>query len=407
MDLRSGKRMLPLEGENEVSKRAKYEEPSCALLRLPAELRLQIYSYLLPDVSHVPADLSQLRREINDATGPSNPGRSLLRHDGRNPCVAIMRTNRLINGETTDMLYKAVALEVDIQARRVAFLKNQTVRVRFTTDDSRYAGPTTRLDTALGRFRKLRVVFRSTWKQNYPVHTNNDAALLEARRMRSLKDHVNWFSCFLKSRACSNCIPKAMTMFYIRNSSESLTLPGLESNLNWLLRPFLNLRNLHNVALLLQTRDDYLNLVRAGILEISSKSKRFPLDPAAWPIWAPLADECERVEEVQAKFTTMCRNFCAPMCGDGPAEEPEPLNEEWARVRRWTQRASWVSHERHRDELLLSAWKAYDEGSLPSFAKAVELIEQLFDDIQAELRADFGRIKMSLLASIAGEGALT
>lgn len=115
----SRKGRADLEGEP-VTKRLNNatNEPS-GLLRLPVELRLQVYGYILPDAisAFAPSGHSQ---------GPENQN-----------SLAITRVNRLINEEATEELYKNCEMQIDIDSGDAHYLQRN--KLKRTSQDARLA----------------------------------------------------------------------------------------------------------------------------------------------------------------------------------------------------------------------------------------------------------------------------
>ena len=92
-----------------------------AFLRLPTELRLQIYDHLLPDVPVLPADAwtnARLRKDMS------------LCHP------AIMRVNKFIHAETMDMLHSKCALGIYISDVCAVYLRGIGISYPSLEDDS-------------------------------------------------------------------------------------------------------------------------------------------------------------------------------------------------------------------------------------------------------------------------------
>lgn len=142
--------------------------------RLPLELRLQIYGYLLPNVPVIPPDQ---RRGIGS-------GLASLRLDGDLCYAEIMRANRQVSAETTDMLYSKCALGIFLCSLHglwnggsaPAYLRG-TAHLHLFEADEEFA-------TNLKRFRTLNVEI--------------EMGLFGDEKSRSLKDYINHVNQYLR-----------------------------------------------------------------------------------------------------------------------------------------------------------------------------------------------------------------
>ena len=92
------------------------------LMRLPAEIRLNIFSFLLPDMK--PLYSRRRGRFPGPASFKNFPGRGRYRHDFAPGNLAIMRSNRQIYDETTNYLYNRSTLVVSVDDDGVNLLSS-------------------------------------------------------------------------------------------------------------------------------------------------------------------------------------------------------------------------------------------------------------------------------------------
>lgn len=244
-------------------KRPKNEAETPPFLRLPVELRLHIYGYLLHDVPLVPAvsdmclagnrlDISPIRtiEHIVNVGHCCHYHTIALRHD-QAPCsVAIMRVNKQIYPETSDMLYNNIALEIEVSEDSLYFLRERNLH----HTQLAYIFETEELASKMQTFRKLYITLLSEPKPTAVTHRLsgwNDNG-------RVFKQFVNWIAWHLKTKDAVRGPAKQVTISY---RDEQLPMTQLEERLKWQSRPFQTVRGLNRAevlhkAIVLESDDD-------------------------------------------------------------------------------------------------------------------------------------------------------
>lgn len=89
------------------------------LLDLPAELRMEVYKNLLPNLS-IPA--------VRRCNWNSDPGHLLLRSDGNSCCPQILRTCRLVYEEASSLIYDVLEFRIKVDSHGIWFRRGQTLQ---------------------------------------------------------------------------------------------------------------------------------------------------------------------------------------------------------------------------------------------------------------------------------------
>ncbi|KAF2093827.1 hypothetical protein NA57DRAFT_80828 [Rhizodiscina lignyota] len=346
------------------AKRTKYEfKKAPGFLDLPTELRLQIYSYLLPDTPTIqpkhslrvhPEDLVVDPEELGNVDSMRWARR--LRQD-RSLCdLQIMRVNKLINTETSDMLYNSLAMEIEISETEIRFLRSLAA----------WKPPQqlllSQLDNALRRFKKLEVRIGLWPKQMHfwaqerlPLSQQLPWGQFTTPEDRQLKNHINWIADRLTGRYwnASGSLEDITILFTVHNKP---AVRALADYMEWLLNPFRNLRNLRHASVL-----------------------RIELPRSCHAIG--LTKRQKEDQKVLAKrIDKMYEGICSEMCTHEPIQEPGPLVSQWQNLHAWLGKTDFKSESPLLDEILHPAWTAYDRGCVEDFAAAVESIEQPFEE---------------------------
>ncbi|KAF2093826.1 hypothetical protein NA57DRAFT_80827 [Rhizodiscina lignyota] len=227
------------------TKRPKHEQTLPGFLRLPVELRLQIYSYLLPDVPIIPArddsnfipfrpDISPKKWLVRPAVWLDRFSKLALRDDYQACHTSIMRVNKQICMEARDELCGKTAVEVEVNEEAVYFLRNKSLDHRSAFMDGKKGKE---LFDCLERFRHLYI---TVLPQAKPGHDFLQHRLEISSGARKFKDILNWIAWELKGHEGGE-VPKRVTISY---RDKSWPILQAEEGLKWHLRPFGDLRGL-------------------------------------------------------------------------------------------------------------------------------------------------------------------
>lgn len=188
-------------------------------LRLPPELRLQIYGHLLPDVDVVPTE----RRKYGC---PRN-----MRKDGQKSYPALMRVSKLINAETTGMVYATCAIQISIAVCETSYVNGKSLRC-MEEDDV--------LTPFLQRFELIHINLFMP-RELHPEKRRIEVDGYEEANWRSFNNPVNYLVWHLQ-RYWTTRKSLQVNFYYCK-----LHYSEREKGLKLALRPFENLRSIQCV----------------------------------------------------------------------------------------------------------------------------------------------------------------
>ena len=321
------------------------------ILRIPKEIRLQIYSHLLPDVPYVSVRPDPGSFSKNPSLYPSEQA---LREDDGRWHLSILRANKQIHAEASDLLYSSMALEIDVSERRILYRREEAVWGPYEECEA----PLARLKQALRSFCKFRIVISPGFEPEKTLtgHGSTDTPqenrpnVVPSRETRNLKDQLNWIGHHLQlGNLRTNRGPQEITILYLNRSEDFIELEG---GLRWLLGPITKLRNLRRAEI----------IFRGGPQDRSQQH-------------ASPRDSRRILDDVSAE-----------MCSDKPTTEPEPLIYAWENLQAWlwkTEAGELCDDDmfgvlRYSDDMMYHAWQAYDQGDSEGLSQAVARIRKAF-----------------------------
>ncbi|KAF2093825.1 hypothetical protein NA57DRAFT_61047 [Rhizodiscina lignyota] len=387
----SHKRRLSIE-DSSATKVPREEHQLPGLLRLPLELRLQIYGYLLPDVPVIPVDseieYAPCRPHILpiQSIQPRRPGhyeKIATRKDRAKCSTSVMRINKRIHQETSDFLDRTLVIEIEVSSDGIKYLKSGRVRCIHSSSSR------DKLEKTIRRYHKFYITL-------FPLPKPDPEAGLRCET-REFKEYLNWICNCLKFEAQ----PKQITVSY---RDRHWPLNQMEECLKWHLRPFSNIRGLAAAEIIHRPiyertqqyieRDDYSPqmyqfITRRRVYDSYSsynQQHHVPDEVASSFERERQEKECERQKQKDRLHRVM-ENMAAEMRGNSALRELESLVIPWRCLCKWlrsTTLQNWDSGALGTkiQSTLVKAWDAYDEGEIELFARSVKSLEGCFDKIQ-------------------------